>query len=182
MWILARSGRAFVRIRHSLGVPRSFPSSRHAADALSGSHIFRPTRYVFRAWPILALDHWWSPPIVKRDCPRPSVRLPFHPLPRALFRSGRGEGAMKMSGAGAVARLSSIFGDRFGSRAAGPVEGTGLVLPNWVPVHSWTVWREWTFLPPQPWWCYCSCSGCAGRSRGSVQVGDGLCPGKCSCP
>ena len=26
-----------------------------------------------------------------------------------------------MSGAGAVARLSSIFGDRFGSRAAGPV-------------------------------------------------------------
>ena len=57
-------------------------------------------------------------------------------LPRSLFRSGRGEGAMKMSGAGAVARLSSIFGDRFGSRAAGLVEGTGLVLPNWVPVHS----------------------------------------------
>ena len=41
-----------------------------------------------------------------------------------------------MSGAGAVARLSSVFGDRFGSRAAGRVEGTGLVLPNWFPVHS----------------------------------------------
>ena len=33
---------------------------------------------------LLALAHWWSPPTVRRDRPRPSVRLPLHPY-RALF-------------------------------------------------------------------------------------------------